>query len=520
MRDSIRNDLKRRSLRARDRVRFGFPVKDDIYLGNFRDPTAIRFLLEFNREHHTPTISKTDSRPRISSLARHTPSPNILKRPMRPLDRRELLTGLATLLLSGTSPAAPGRNLKVQSPRPEDYEMELAGFESYLTPNDSFFVRTHTYTPTPDPATFELKIKGLVSKPLTLKLADLKRLKKIELVAVLECAGNGRANYRPMMPGLQWNEGSVGNAKWGGVRLKDVLAQAGVDPKATDIAINGIETPAGTQPKFVRSVPIAKCLHPDTLLAWEMNGQPLPVTNGGPLRLVVPGWAGDSWVKWVENMELIDHEFDGFFMKTAYRHPIKPIAPGAAVDPKDTEPVTWLNIKSVIHTPKNLAAGKQVVFGVAWSGKSPVAKVEVSIDDGKTWKLAKLDNRKTPYGWRMWRLPVIVPINGVLVAKATDEAGVSQPTEQQWNPSGYLWNVQSRLTIGPRPEPPKVTGVEFPQEVKQKCLVCHDDHMMQGQRLTKAQWDREVDKMTRWGAQVKPEEKAGIVDFLASKYKP
>lgn len=438
---------------------------------------------------------------------------------MRSLDRRELLTGIAGLVIAGTSSsAAPGRNLKVQSVRPEDYEMEFAGFESYLTPNDSFYIRTHTVAPTPDVANYEIKIHGLVNKEVTIKLADLKKMKKVEIVAVMECAGNGRANYRPTMPGLQWDQGAVGNAKWGGVRLKDVLAMAGVKAEGKHLAFNSADQPMGTQPKFIRSLETEKCMHPDTLLAWEMNGEALPTLHGGPVRLVVPGWAGDSWVKWVTDIEAIPTEFDGFFMKTAYRYPKVVGKPGVAVDPKDTNPVTWIKVKSIIHSPKVLAPGKVLVGGVAYSGLKPVAKVEVSVDDGKTWKLAKLDKNKTQWGWRLWSLAVIVPADGVLVARATDEGGNTQPTQQEWNPSGYLWNVQPRVVMGPRPGPPQVTGVEFPKEVKGKCLTCHDDHMMQGQRMTKAQWDKEVDKMTRWGASVKPEDKPAIVDFLASKY--
>lgn len=435
---------------------------------------------------------------------------------MSSIHRRELLAGVAGLVLSGLQGrGAVGRNLKVQSPNPEDFEMEAAGLTSYLTPNESFFVRTHTYKATVDAASYRLKIHGLVEKPLTLSLAELKAMPRTDLIAVLECAGNGRSNYRPAVPGLQWSTGAVGNAKWTGVRLKDVLAKAGVKNGATDIAFNGADAPIGTMPDFVRSLPVTKCMHPDTLLAWEMNGQPIPVSHGFPVRLVAPGWAGDSWVKWVQDLELIDHEYEGFFMKTAYRHPVKPVAPGSAVDPKDMTPVTWLGIKSAIAGPTKIAAGRTLIHGTAWGGEKPVAKVDISIDDGQTWKPARLSGARTDYGWRIWSLPATLRDDSVLVVRATDEAGKTQPTEQQWNPSGYLYNVQTRLTtVAPRTVP----SSPYPREVKTACLTCHDDHMMTGQHLTRAQWEKEVDKMTKWGAPVDPASRPAIVDFLANQF--
>src|SRR5258708_9854445 len=263
----------------------------------------------------------------------------------------------------------------VRSARPEDFEMSLDGFNTWITPTERFFVRTHVYTPKIEMANWGRRVEGKVAQPLALNLADLREFPRAELVSVLECAGNGRAFFRPTVAGLQWQNGSVGNARWTGVRLVDVLKKAGYQGAAKEVLFNGADVPIGTMPDFMRAIPLAKAIHPDTLLAFEMNGQPLTASHGFPLRVVAPGWAGDSWVKWLTNIEVRDKEFDGFFMKTAYRHPVRNIAPGAAVDPADTTPVTFLRPKSVITSPverQSLTPGPVKVCGAAWSGESPL----------------------------------------------------------------------------------------------------------------------------------------------------
>jgi DMSO/TMAO reductase YedYZ molybdopterin-dependent catalytic subunit len=415
------------------------------------------------------------------------------------------------------------------SPSPTDLEMPVVGFIDEITPVEHFFVRCHTLTAKVDPATWQLEVGGLVNTPLKLTLADLKKLPNVTLTGVLECAGNGRSFYKPGMPGTQWKFGSVGNARWTGVRLRDVLAKAGLKPTAAHLLLDGADVPMGTMPDFQRSLPLEKANHPDTMLAWAMNGKPLTAEHGFPLRVIAPGWAGDSWVKWLTKIELLDHEHDGFWMKTAYRHPAKHIEPGAAVTPADLVPVTDLNVKSVIATPGDWTKpGNVTIQGVAWSNASPVTKVEISADAGKTWAAAKLSSNPSKYGFRrftyQWKA---TEGQHTLISRATNEAGQIQPVEPEWNPSGYLYNAAQprELTVSPAKPPifqrtgPKGFALPEPPPVyQQACLTCHDDHMVQQQHLTRTQWDREVTKMTGWGAKVKDDQRSALLDFLTARF--
>lgn len=439
------------------------------------------------------------------------------------ITRRAILA--ATPLLSLR--AADVTKMIVRSPNPEDMEMKLSGFTEAITPIDQFFVRGHTYIPNVDASQWTLKIDGKVDRPLTLSMADLKKLPRVELVSVLECAGNGRSFYEPRMPGAQWAYGAVGNGKWAGVRLKDVLEKAGIQSSAVAVLMDGADVPLGKMPDFQRTLPREKALHPDTLLAYSMNGQDLPREHGFPLRVIVPGWAGDSWVKWLQHIEVLDHEFDGFWMKSAYRHPPAHVAPGTAVDAANMVPVTDLAVKSVIATPDGWTKpGRVRIQGVAWSNTSPVSKVDVSTDGGKTWNAAKFANPSSKYGWRVWQFDWAAKEGKYsLLSRATNAAGVSQPTEPEWNPSGYLFNgIQSYLVTvsgsapAPVPESP-ATQSDSPAAYKAACLACHDEHMMTQQHLTRAQWDREITKMTGWGAQVDSNNHDAILEYLANRFK-
>ncbi|HWY46592.1 MAG TPA: molybdopterin-dependent oxidoreductase, partial [Bryobacteraceae bacterium] len=263
------------------------------------------------------------------------------------------------------------------------------------------------------------------------------------------------------------------------------------------------------------------------LLAYEMNGQPLADEHGFPLRLIAPGWAGDSWVKWLRHIEVLDHEFEGFWMKTAYRHPTHHVEPGAAVDPSELVPVTDLNVKSVIATPGNWAKpGRVRISGTAWSNGSPVTKVDISVDGGNTWKPAKLGKDQSRYAWRLWELDWQAPAGKhTLIARATNAAGQMQPLREEWNPSGYLWNVAQpmEVVVSGEEAPPAATGGhpgQQPPGYKTACFACHDESMMTQQRLTPAQWDREVQKMTGWGAQIQPEDREAILKYLSDNFKP
>jgi sulfite oxidase len=440
------------------------------------------------------------------------------------LTRRNLFLAAAAGVLSrGEMPS----QMIVRSSKPQDLEMPLDGFFPWITPVDKFFIRTHAYTPTIDLAEWKLQVDGQVGQPLTLTLDELKKMPRAELVSVLECAGNGRSFYQPRIPGAQWAYGAVGNGRWAGVRLGDVLKKAGLKDGAKELLFDGADAPLGTMPDFQRTIPVAKAIHADTLLAYEMNGKPLSIEHGYPLRLIAPGWAGDSWVKWLQHITVLDKEFDGFWMKTAYRHPPKPVAPGTAVDPAQMVPVTDLNVKSVIAAPVNWAKpGPVKVRGAAWSNSSPVTKVEVSVDFGKTWQNAHLGSEHTQYSWRLWELNwKAAEGKYVLLARATNAAGETQPMDQPWNPSGYLWNTVQRADLvvskqnPPQPPPPQPeASPSYPDGYRAACLGCHDEMPMRQQRITRTQWDREIDKMVRWGSPLKPDQRPGVLDYLAGRF--
>lgn len=447
------------------------------------------------------------------------------------MTRRKLVAGAGAAFLAGALNAADQADLArmiVRSPKPEDLEMPLDGFVDWITPIDRFFVRCHTYTPKVNLSEWSLKIDGKADRPMTMTMDDLRKLPQVELVAVAECAGNGRGMYEPHVAGTQWAFGAVGNARWKGVRLRDVLQKAGIQNSAKEVLFDGADTPLGKMPDFQRSIPTAKALHPDTLLAFEMNGQALPVQHGFPLRVISPGWASDSWVKWLQHIEILDHEFDGFWMKTAYRHPTGPVAPGTAVAAADMVPVTDLNVKSVIATPSGWAKpGVVRVQGTAWSNTSPVAKVEVSTDGGKTWGAARLGGRATQYGWRLWQFDWKAPAGEYkLMSRAANAAGQSQPLSQQWNPSGYLWNVAQPVSVtvsaqapAAAPQASAAAPAAAPDALKKACFSCHDEHMMVQQHLTRAQWDREIDKMTGWSAPMQPGDRDEVLNYLSGLFK-
>ncbi|HVO97466.1 MAG TPA: molybdopterin-dependent oxidoreductase [Bryobacteraceae bacterium] len=441
-------------------------------------------------------------------------------------------------LAAGTALFAQDRakvGMKVLSQRPEDLEMPLSSFGDYITPIEHFFVRTHVYVPTVDLKDWRLAVDGEVATPLTLTMDDLKKLPSVELVSVVECAGNGRSFTDPPVPGLQWSSGSVGNGRWRGVRLADLLRRAGIKDSGVDVLFNGADVPIGTMQDFRRSIPVKKALDSNTLLAYEMNGATLPVKHGFPLRVVAPGWASDSWVKWLINITVLDKEFDGFWMKSAYRKPDHPIAPGSAMAPDKMIPVTSLKVKSVIASPLDGAAVKLgeavAVKGVAWSGdRGPIASVDVSTDGGRSWKTAQLGPEKSQFGWRQWAFSFRPERESYynIMARATDASGDTQPFVAEWNPSGYGWNVVPRVGVNVLENPPQggpdvlQPGISYPQDAgyKDTCLTCHEEDVIRQQRLTRAQWDREITKMTNWGAPVKPGNRESILNYLSRYFGP
>ncbi len=379
------------------------------------------------------------------------------------MNRRSLLTGAAAAsgaaLLAplgrvfanaGADVAPAGRRMLQVNGYAVDAETPLDLMTSYLTPNDLFFVRHHWVPQLPDRAAWKITVDGEVSHPLELTLADLKKLPKASVTSVLQCAGNGRGLYKPYIAGVQWKYGAVGNAQWTGVRVKDVLAKAGLKGGAKHLHTFGSDKPPEKVPPFHRSVELEKVLE-DGVIAYEMNGVPLPDLHGAPARLIVPGWAGDHWMKWLMRIAPQPEAQKGFYMDVAYRYPNKPGEPGVAFKPDEMSPVTTLPIKSNITTfpEKTKAGAPAVVAGFAFSGAGEIAKVDVSDDDGATWKTAILGKDHARYAWRLWSHTFTPRAAGKvrLLARATDSRGGVQPKEAVWNQSGYFHNGWQAVEI-------------------------------------------------------------------------
>jgi DMSO/TMAO reductase YedYZ molybdopterin-dependent catalytic subunit len=350
--------------------------------------------------------------------------------------------------------AVPGKDgMIVRSARFLDLEAPPEYLNSWITPVPHFFVRNHMHEPsTLDPATWQLSVGGEVEKPLTLTLADLKKLEPHSVTNTVECAGNGRAFQRPQVPGVQWGKGAVGTAHFSGPRLRAVLERAGVKTSGKHVMFHGLDEVPGKVPPFIRSIPIEKALDGDTLIATQMNGAPLTKHHGFPARALVPGWIGAASCKWLAEIKVLDKEFEGNFMSPAYRFPNQPGKPGEPVKPEDTHPVTGLKVKSVIASPSDGASvkGRSVhVQGVAWAGEADIVKVEVSADSGATWQTAQLGKEHAKYAWRLWSCAWKPGKAGdyVLWSRATDSQGRVQPEHAVWNPSGYLYNAYDQVKI-------------------------------------------------------------------------
>lgn len=345
-------------------------------------------------------------------------------------------------------------NLILRSDSPADFETPVSLLDKgWITANDLHYVRSHLPTPRVDPSTFNLSIDGEVNSPLKLTLDDIKKLPQVSQTVTLECSGNGRVYSEPTVPGLQWEKGAVGTARWTGARLVDVLKSAGLKPTGKYITMNGADEPMGTVPDFVRSIPIEKATHPDTILAYQMNGVDIPIHHGFPLRLITPGWEAASSTKWLVHINVAQTEFDGNFMRNAYRIPNRLVAPGSAVDPKDMVVYTRLEVKSIFTAPFDGARfklGQPIELrGFAWAGEDDVAKVDISVDLGRSWVPATLDTERARYAWRRFRYNFRTTQVGSYqpLCRATDSKGKVQPIFHAWNPSGYLHNVIDKVRV-------------------------------------------------------------------------
>jgi sulfite oxidase len=381
------------------------------------------------------------------------------------ISRRDVLTQLAMAgLVARFAPAdlfaqAPGaaqrygkEKLLVRSLRPPDFETPVALLDSFITPIEHFYVRSHMPVPQADAAAWVLKVGGEVASPLSLSIDEIKKLPAVTVTMTLECAGNGRGFFDPAVAGIQWQKGAVGTARFTGARMSDVLKRAGVKTTGRNVEMHAGDRPPGTMPAFVRQVPMAKAMHPDTLLAYDMNGQPIPLVHGFPLRAIVPGWEGAYSIKWLTSLNVLDKDSDSFWVATGYRYPTRRVAPGAAVDAKDMAPLVGLAVKSLITQPADGASmpvGKVAVAGFAWAGENDITKVDVSIDNGATWQAARLTGEQARYSWRRFEhsFPATRAESLLILSRATDSKGNVQPAVSQWNPSGYLWNQFDSVRI-------------------------------------------------------------------------
>ncbi len=351
------------------------------------------------------------------------------------------------------------RPLIVLTSRPPQLETPFAVFnEGPLTPNDAFFVRYHWsgIPNTVDPQSFRLRVSGKVNAPLDLSLGELKRLAEpLDVVAVNQCSGNSRGHFSPRVNGGQLSNGAMGNARWTGVPLKKVLEKAGIQAGAIQVSFSGLDRPPlQASPAFVKALALEHALDGEVMLAWAMNGEDLPMLNGYPLRLVVPGHYGTYWVKHVSDITVLDQAYDGFWMSRAYRIPDNAcacVAPGTT--PAATIPINRFNVRSFVT---NLSDGGTVpvgrrttVHGIAFDGGDGISAVAFSADGGRSWSDARLGRDLGKYSFRTWTAPFKPATRGLysLKVRAVNRKGETQPMDATWNPAGYMRNVVETVNV-------------------------------------------------------------------------
>jgi DMSO/TMAO reductase YedYZ molybdopterin-dependent catalytic subunit len=352
----------------------------------------------------------------------------------------------------------PGKKPLIQlAYRPPNYESPLDYLRTPITPNDQFFVRYHlSDIPDVDAKTYKIEIGGDGANGQTeLTLDDLRKLPAHELVAVNQCSGNRRGLSNPHVAGVEWGYGAMGCARWKGARLKDVLDLVGLKPEAIEIAFNGADGPAFDKtPDFIKSLPVWKASDESTLIAYEMNGEPLPHFNGYPARLIVPGWTGTYWMKHLISVTALTKPLGGFWMNPAYRIPVgmfPVVARFITQENATTTPITEIVVNSLITSHSDGAAvkaGNVAVGGLAWDGGYGITRVEASTDGGKNWSEAMLGDDLGRYAFRPWSFQLKAKRgNNTVMVNATNKIGQTQTATLLFNGAGYHNNVMQSITL-------------------------------------------------------------------------
>jgi sulfite dehydrogenase len=358
--------------------------------------------------------------------------------------------------------ALPGKvPLIKRTYRPPNYETPISYFNEEFTPNNAFFVRYHLADiPKVDAAAWKVRVGGpAVQSPAEFSLDDLKKFERVEIAAVCQCSGERRGFSDPHVPGVEWGNGAIGNAKWGGVRLKDLLDKVGLAKEALEVSFNGADGPVVDKtPDFVKSVPIWKAIDENTLIAFEMNGEPLPHWNGFPARIIVPGWTATYWMKHIVDIEVLKEPLKNFWVNTAYRIPkgLFPVVQRfVSQEPVDspTTPITEIVVNSLIT---NLEDGAEVkagqprdVKGIAWDGGYGIVEVAVSADGGSKWTQAELGKDLGRFAWRQWTHSFTPGKAGAatIMVRARNAAGATQVDKLLFNGAGYHNNIAQRLAL-------------------------------------------------------------------------
>ncbi|AIQ13775.1 sulfite oxidase [Paenibacillus durus] len=334
---------------------------------------------------------------------------------------------------------------------PENQEAPIHFISAAITPEQYFYRRNHFPYPVISEQSFLLSIGGEVKRPLTFHYQDLLRMPSKEMTVVLECSGNNRGHFRPRVYGEQWEGGAISQGVWRGAPLRDLLKLTGLHAASKEIVFEGHDYGKRTDLEgefmFARSLPLEKALHPDTLIAYALNGKPIPYKQGYPLRLIVPQWYAMASVKWLRSITVIETHFNGPYQDIDYvYYPAKDSDAGKM-------PVTTIHVNSIIQQPLNwsvLTTGMHQLYGIAWTGTGFITNVEISIDGGERWEQAAIQKYPgNPYSWTFWSYIWAAPKKGeyTIMSRATDSIGFVQPPEARWNRKGYGYNAYSTVHV-------------------------------------------------------------------------